>query len=163
NAYGKGRFPAAFQQILERRSHRDRFLAPRGQSKKRANSNATKTCLIPALGTQQPPAKIFFWSGQMQLIINGAVIGFLVDNETFRAGLNNRNIVLNFHRSDFNRDRGKILAQSADAFGKIIAANEFWMFARDEKELSETSSGQMPGFLYHFADRKSHAQNWIFA
>src|SRR5437667_8141832 len=101
NTYGKGRFPAAFEQILEMRSQGDGFLTPRGQSKKRANSNATKTCFVAALGTQQAPAKILFRSGQMQLIINGAVIGFLVDNETFRAGLNDGNVVFDFHRSDF--------------------------------------------------------------
>src|SRR5438552_8566083 len=99
----------------------------------------------------------------MQLTINGAVVGFLVNNETFCAGLNNWNIFLGFHRGDFDRDRGKIVAQSADAFGKIIVTNEFWMFAGDEKELSKTRGRKIPRFLYHFADRKSNAQNWILA
>src|SRR5438876_6114270 len=99
----------------------------------------------------------------MQLIIHGTVICFLVDNETFCARFDNRNVFLRFQRSDFDRDRGKILTQSTDAFGKIIATNEFWMLARDEKELSKTSSGQVSRFLYHLSDRKSNTQNWIFA
>src|SRR5205814_4387733 len=68
-----------------------------------------------------------------------------------------------FHRSDLDRDGGKIVTQSTDAFGKIIATNEFWMFAGDEKELSKTRNRQMARFLYHFVDRKSDAQNWILA
>src|SRR5213076_2727714 len=105
NTYGEGRFPAAFKQIFDMRGQRDRFLAPRSQPKKRANSNATKTGVVAALGTGQAPAKILFWSGQMQLIINRAVICFLVNDETFRAPFNNRNVFLRFHRSDFDRDR----------------------------------------------------------
>src|SRR4029453_18717484 len=138
DAYREGRFPAAFKQIFEMRGECDRFLAPRRQPKKRANSKATKTCFVAALGTCQAPAKILFRSGQMQLIVNGTVICFLVDNETFCARFDNRNVFLRFHRSDFDRDRGKILTQSADAFGKIMATNEFWMLAGDEKELPET-------------------------
>src|SRR4030095_9750174 len=141
----------------------DRFLTPRGQPKKRANSKATKTCFVAALGTYQAPTKILFRSGQMQLIVNGTVIGFLVDNETFCARFDNRNVFLRFHRSDFDRDRGKILTQSADAFGKIMATNEFWMLAGDEKELPETRRPKMSRFFCHFIDRKSDAQNWIFA
>ena len=87
------------------RGQRDRFLAPRSQPKKRANSNATKTSVVAALGTGQAPAKILFWSGQMQLIINRAVICFLVNDETFSAGLDHRNVIFGFHRSDFDRDR----------------------------------------------------------
>jgi hypothetical protein len=37
------------------------------------------------------------------------------------------------------------------------------MFAGDEKELSKTRGRQMSRFLYHFIDRKSNAQDWIFA
>src|SRR4029077_14258711 len=48
-------------------------------------------------------------------------------------------------------------------FGKIIATNEFWMLAGDEKELPETRCRKMSCFLHHFIDRKGDAQNWIFA
>ena len=139
------------------RSKGDGFLAPRGQSKQRADSKATKTCFVAPLGTCQAPAKILFWSGQVQLIIDDAVVGFLVNNETLCAGFDNRNVFLSLHRGDFDRNRGKIVAQSADAFGEIIATNEFWMLAGDEKELSKTDCRKMAGFLYHFADRKSNA------
>jgi hypothetical protein len=37
------------------------------------------------------------------------------------------------------------------------------MLAGDEKELPETRCRKMSRFLYHFIDRKSDAQNWIFA
>jgi len=37
------------------------------------------------------------------------------------------------------------------------------MLAGDEKELPETRRGKMSRFPYHFIDRKSDAQNWIFA
>ena len=155
-----------FQQRLRKYSRwaeGDRVLTPRGQPKKRANSKATKTCVVATLGTCQTPTKIFFRSGQMQLIVDSAVVRFLVNNETFRAGFNNRNVVFGFHRSDFDRDRGKIIAQDADAFGKIIATNEFWMLTGDEKELPETRCRKMSRFLYYFIDRKRDAQNWIFA
>src|ERR1700720_815128 len=138
DTYGEGRFPATFEQIFEMGREGDRFLTPRSQPKKRANSKATKTCFVAALGTCQAPAKVLFRSGQMQLIINGTVIRFLVDNETFCARFDNRNVFFGLHRSDLDRDRGKILTQSADAFGKIIATNEFWMLAGDEKELPKT-------------------------
>src|SRR2546430_6494000 len=145
------------------RRERDRFLAPRGQAKKRANSKATKTGVIAALGACQAPAKILFRSGQMQLMVDGPVVRFLINTETFRAGLNHRNVVFGLHRSDLDRDGGKIITQSADAFGKIIATNEFCMLAGSEKELPEPRRQKMSRFLYHFIDRKSDAQNWIFA
>src|SRR5260370_35648941 len=99
DTYSEGRFPATFEQIFEMRREGDRFLTPRSQPKKRANSKATKTCFVAALGTCQAPAKILFRSGQMQLIINGTVIRFLVDNETFCARFDNRNVFLRFHRT----------------------------------------------------------------
>src|ERR1700756_4068140 len=37
------------------------------------------------------------------------------------------------------------------------------MLAGDEKELPETRCRKMSRFLHHFIDRKSDAQNWIFA
>src|SRR2546423_6452235 len=163
DTYCEGRFPATFEQIFKMGRESDRFLTPRGQPKKRANSKATKTCVIATLGTCQAPAKILFRAGQMQLIVDGAVVRFLINNETFRTRFNNRNVVFGFHRSDFDRDRGKIITQSADAFGKIIGTNEFWMLAGDEKELPETCCRKMSRFLYHFIDRKRDAQNWIFA
>ena len=104
DTYSEGRFPATFEQIFEMGREGDRFLTPRGQPKKRANSKATKTCFVAALGACQAPAKILFRSGQMQLIVDGAVIRFLVNNETFRARFDNRNVFLRFHRSDFDRD-----------------------------------------------------------
>jgi hypothetical protein len=144
------------------RCQSDRFLAPWGEPQKRADSNPAKPGVVPALRTSKTPAKILFWPRHMQLIVNGAVVGFLVNNETFRARFNNRNVFLGLHRSDLDRDRGKIITQSADAFGEIIATNESWMFAGDEKELPKTRRRKVSRFLYHFIDRKRDAQNWIF-
>src|SRR6266550_3149761 len=127
NTDSERRFPAALQQIFEMRCQSDRFLAPWGEPQKRADSNPTKPGVVPALRTSKTPDKILFWTCQMQLIVNGAVVGFLVNNETFRARFNNRNVFLGLHRSDLDRDRGKIITQSAAAFGEIIATNESWM------------------------------------
>src|SRR5512133_2765451 len=99
----------------------------------------------------------------MQLIINAAVIRLLIDDQAFRTGLDDWNVLLSFHRSDFDRDRGKIVAQSADTFGKIIMTNEFWVLTGNEKELPKTGGHKMARFFYNFVDGKGDPQNCIFA
>src|SRR5438477_10173469 len=111
------------------RCQRDGLLAPWGQPQKCTDSNPTKPGIVAALRTKKTPRKISFWTRQMQLIVNGAVVGFLVNNEPFRACFNDRNVIFRFHRSDLDRDGRKIITQSMNTIGQIIATNEFWMIA----------------------------------
>ena len=41
----------------------------------------------------------------MHFGIDAAIVCFLINNEAFRAGLDNRHVILRFHRTDLDRNR----------------------------------------------------------
>src|SRR5437764_443797 len=102
NAHRNRRFPAAFEQVLEMRSQGDRVLAPWRQAKERANSKATKASIVAALWTSESPVKISLRSGGVHFGINRPIIGFLINDEPFRARSNNPNVFLALHSPNLN-------------------------------------------------------------
>src|SRR5438309_3547096 len=104
NAHRNRRFPAALKQVLEMRSEGDRVLTPRCQAKERANPNAPKASIVAALWTSEPPVETSLRSGGVHFGINRPIIGFLINDEPFRARYDDRKVFLGFHRPDLNCD-----------------------------------------------------------
>ena len=101
-AHGDLRLPTAFQQVFHMRGKPDRFLFPGSQTKQRADSDAPKSRIVAALRTIEPPIKITFRPGSMHLGIYLPVIGFLIDNQTLCARLDNRSIITRLHRANLD-------------------------------------------------------------
>src|SRR2546423_13841894 len=97
------RLPAVFQQIFRMRRERDRFFLPATETKKRADPEPAKSRIVTALCAIEPPVEIAFRSGGVEFSVGLAVVGFLVNDEAFRAGFDDGNIVRGFHWPDFDR------------------------------------------------------------
>ena len=99
----------------------------------------------------------------MHLGVDTAIVGLLVNDETFGAGLDNRHVIFRFHRTHLDGDRRKIRSESAHAFSEIIAAHKFWMLARDEKHLPKSLTREMLCLGDHFIHVEGNAQDGIVA
>ena len=97
----------------------------------------------------------------MHFRIDRAIVGFLINHQSFRASIDDRHIIACFHRADLDRNRGKIRLKSADAFGEIVATDEFRVFASDQKDLTKTLPTEMTRFGDHFLNIKRDAKNWV--
>ena len=86
------------------RSQGDRVLTPWRQAKERANPDATKASIVAAFWTSESPVEISLRSGGVHFGIDRPVVGFLINDEPFRACYNDRDVFLGFHRPDFNCD-----------------------------------------------------------
>src|SRR3954468_12328687 len=115
------------------RSQRDRVLSPWRQSEQSAYPNPTEPGGVTALRAIEPPVKVAFRSGRMQLLINPAIVSFLVNHQGFGAGLNDRSILGRLHWSDFDGNRGEKRPKLFDTFGQIVVTDKFWMLAGDKQ------------------------------
>ena len=93
----------------------------------------------------------------MQFGINSAVIGFLIHDQAFSPGPDERNVVLDRHRADLDRNRRKIRRQRANAFEQIIFTDELRMLTRNQQKLSETGIAKEARLSEHFLDAQGHA------
>ena len=157
------RLPAMFQQILRVRSEAKRFLLPAAKAEQRTDPHPAESRVVPALRAIEPPVEIAFRSRRVQLGVGLAVVGLLVNHETFRTRIDNRDIIRRLHRPDLDRDRRELRRQRPDAIREIILADEFRMFARDEENLPEAFLRQVPALGDHLLDAERHAQDRIVA
>ena len=63
-----------------------------------------KPGMVTPLDAIESPIEIAFRSGGVKFGISGAVVRFLIDHQTFRAGANNRHIIFRRHRPNFYGD-----------------------------------------------------------
>ena len=99
----------------------------------------------------------------MHFGVNAAIVRLLINDKPFCARLDNREIILSFHRTYLNGNRRKIGSKRANAFGKIIAARKLWMLAGDKKNLTKSLAGEMLCFGHYFVDMKRDAEDRIIA
>ena len=97
----------------------------------------------------------------MHFSIDAAIISFLIDDEPIRAGFDNRDIIVDFHRANLDGNRRKIWRERANAIGKIIAIHKFWVLASDEKDLPESLACEMLSFRDDFIDIERDAKDRI--
>src|SRR5438067_9356476 len=120
------------EQIFQMRRQRDGFVLPATQTKKRADAKAAKSGCVTALYAVEAKIEIALRPGGMQFGIDATVISFLINDQPIRASVDNRNIILHFHRADVDCDRGKIQSESLHEYREIIAADDLSVLAGDE-------------------------------
>jgi hypothetical protein len=99
----------------------------------------------------------------VDLFVDGAVVSFLVNDETFRASFGERAIFSGFHGADFERDGGKFVVQNGNAIAKVIAGNEFGMLAGNEENIAKALAGEFTCFTADFIDAEGDSKDWIVA
>src|SRR5438270_2275266 len=142
---------------------RDRFILPRSETKERADADATKARAVAAFRTIETPVEIAFWSRCMHFGIDLPVVCFLINNEAFRAGRHDSLVFVSLHWADFDCDRCEIRREPADAIGEITAADEFRMFAGDDKDVAKTFRGEMTRLGQNLIKFERDAKDWIVA
>src|SRR5207237_2306079 len=126
----------------------DCLLLPARQTKKRTDSDPPKAGVVAALRAIEPPVEIALRTRRMQIRVNLAIVRLLINYEAFRACLDNGNVIGRLHRTDFDRDRGKVRPKSAHAIGQICPNNEIRVLSRVEQALANYRARQMVAVLY---------------
>src|SRR4029077_16771884 len=108
-----------FEQIFKAPASREGFIVAARQTDQRTDAKPAKTGCVTALDAIQSKIEIAFRSGSMHLRINAAIVGLLVNDESFRACLDNRHIIFRLHWAYFDGNRRKIRSKRSHAFGKI--------------------------------------------
>ena len=154
-------FPTMAQEIRGVRGEGDGFAAPIAQAVEGADAEASETGGVGAFGGFEAPIEIAFGAGGVDLFVNGAVVGLLINDEAFAAGGADWFVIGGFHGADFEGDAGRFVAEGGDAIAQVIIGNEFWMFAGDEEDVAETLGDEGAGFADDFIDAQSDAKNGV--
>jgi hypothetical protein len=162
---GKGElsFPAMAEEILGVGGEADGFMPPLGHAIKSADAEAPESRGVSALRGFETPIKIAFGPGGVHVLIDGAIVGFLINDEAFGAGLNQGTVAIGIHGADFERDARNFVLQRGDAIAEVIGGDEFRMFTSDEQEIAKALFLESAGFAQDFFDRKGDAQNGVVA
>ena len=155
--------PAVSQQILSVRGHTQRFVSPIRQTKQRANTQPTKARIISALRCFESPIKVFLRPGGVHVVVERAIISFLIDDQSIRASGDHWTILVGFHRPDFERHAGNLLVQCRDTFCHVTIGNKLRMLTRNEQDVAKTLRRQCARLASNFIHRESDAQNRVVA
>ncbi len=136
---------------------------PVAQTVERANANAPETCRVGPLRRFHAPLEVPLRADRVHVGIDGAVIGFLIDHQAFRAGLHQWAIFRGFHGPDLQREARHLLVQEADALGHVIRRDELGMLARHEQDIAEALPQERPRLAPHFLRGERDAQDWVVA
>ena len=84
----------------------DGFFFPIGETEEGTNSDAAEAPEIGAFWAVEAPVVIFLWSSGVELLLFFELVGFLVNDQSFRAVIDEVAVLVVFHRADLNADRG---------------------------------------------------------
>src|SRR5262245_9517216 len=152
-----------FEEMFQMRGQRDRFILPSRQTNQSTDAEPAKTGCVSAFSAIEPIIEIAFRPGGMHFRIYTAIVSFLINDEAFGAGLDNRHVILSVHRADLDRDRRKIGRKHPRAFAEIIATHKFGMLARNEQDLAKSLPRQMLRFGNDLIDIECDTQDGIIA
>lgn len=110
------------------RGERESFMFPIGQTEQRTNPYPTKSAGIRPLRTIQAPVEILLRPGGVEGLIGFAMIGFLIDDQTLRAMIDQLPILIVLHRTDLQRQCRKQGNQRIQAFLQVALGHKFRMF-----------------------------------
>ena len=148
-------------QKLQMSCQRQCFPTPVAKAEQCADADSAKAARVAALRTFQPPVEVLLRAGGMQIRILGAVIGLLVDDQSFRTGLHHPRILGRFHRSNFNADGGNKRANGFNARLKVTVRYELRVLASDQQDIAEPLIGEVPGFLDHLINTEGHPEDGV--
>ena len=123
---------------------------PVGQTIERADAQPAEAGSVGALGGFQAPVKITLRTGGMHFGVDGAVVGFLINDQPVRTCGHERPVIFGLHGADFQRDARPIGVQGGDAVAQVIIGNKLGMFAGHEQQIAEPLGFQLGGLAADF-------------
>ena len=101
----------------------------------------------------------------MQILVNIALVGFLVNDQTLRARRHQGPVFLRFHWADFERNTRHpgLRTDGPHASFEITVGNEFRMLARHEQDVPETFRREVPRLRDDLRDRQRDPQDRVVA
>src|SRR5437763_5970002 len=149
--------------MLQMRSESDGVVLPLRQSDQCPDSEATKAGRVTTLGAVESKVKITFGTGGMHFAINRAIVCFLVNHETLRAGFDDGDVIFRCHGPNLDRDRRKIGSQRPNALCKILAAHKFGMLAGDKKDVTKSLASEILRVRKHFIEVQRDPEDRIIS
>ena len=149
---GELRFPAVPQQVLCVGGEAEGLAPPVAQPEQCPDAEPPEPGRVGTLRRLNPPVEVTLGAGGVHVSVNVAVVGFLINNQSLRSGLDERLVFLSLHRADLKRDRRHGIAQRRDAVGKVAAGDELGMLAGDEQDVAEAVLGECLRLAHDFID-----------
>ena len=141
----------------------DGLLAPIPQAEKHADADAAEAGGVSAIRAGQSPVVILFRSGRVQARVGRAVVGLLVNDQSFRACADQREVIGSFHRRDFDGERRDFRREGAEDLFEVTVGNELRMLPGHEEDIAEALRGEMAGFGADFFGFECDAQDGVLA
>ena len=116
---GKAGLPAMFHEVVEMGRKGEGLVFPIGQAEERADADASKSSVVGPFRAIETPVEFFLGPGGVEDFVGFPVIGFLINNEPFRAVFDKIAVLVVFHGPYFNPDGGDEVLQRINAFLKI--------------------------------------------
>ena len=139
------------------------FAPPVAQPEQRPDAQPPEAGCMGALRRLEPPVEVALGAGGVHGCVNLAVVGFLINDESLRAGFDQRPVFVGLHRADFERDGRDGVAQRLDAVGHVAARDKLWVFPGDEQDVAKALPGECPGLAHDFIERERHSQDRVVA
>lgn len=99
-------FPAIAKEVIGVGGDAECFESPIAEAIERADAETAEASVVGAFGSFEAPIEIALGSGGVHIGINGAVVGFLINDEALSADFDDGAILGGFHRTDFEGDAG---------------------------------------------------------
>ena len=160
---GELSLPASLHEILEVCGESECFPAPVGETEEGTDADAPEATGVGAFGAFEAPLEVFLWSGGVELAVGFLVVGFLVDDESFRAGKDEFGILVVFHRADLDSDGGDEGLDGGDALLEVAFGDELGVFAGDEEEVAESLGVEVTGLLDDLVHGEGGAEDGVVA
>ena len=159
---GEEGLPADGEQFIEVSREREGLLAPIGKPEQGPQTDSPETGLIGASRAGEAPVVVLLRAGEVHRRIDLPVVGLLVDNEPLCARLDDRAVVLRFHRADLEIDRGHAQrAEAADAFSEVVATHETGVLSGDEEKVPESLLEEMADLGLDLVEGKRDAEDGV--
>lgn len=156
-------FPAGFEEELQVGGEGESFPAPVGEAEEGADTDAAESAGIGAFGAFEAPFKVLLGAGGVEFAVGFLVIALLVDDEAFRAGLDELGVLVVLHRSDLDAEGGNERFEGIDAFLEIAVGDEFRVFSGHEEDVSEPLGVEVAGFLDDLIDGQGRAEDGVIS
>lgn len=155
--------PTAAGEVFEVSGEGAGFGAPVGEAEEGADPDAPEAAGVGALGAVEAPSEVFLGSGGVELGVGFAVVGFLIDDEAFRAAGDEFGVLVVLHRAHLDGEGGDEGGEAAQAFLEVSVGDELRVLAGDEEEIAEAESVQVAGLGGDLGGGEGGAQDRVVA
>lgn len=152
-------FPTVAVEVFEVCAEGEGFEFPIGESEECSDADAAEATGVGAFGAVEPPVEILFGSGGVECLIDAAVVGFLIDDETFGAVADDFGVLVVLHGADFDAEGGDEGFEGVEAVLEVAIGDELGVFAGDEEEVAEAELVEVFGFADDLVDGEGGAED----